>query len=160
MSDDKLQQPSAAVRQVIKELESCYSHAGGPKKEAASASIFTADSDPENNDITAQIDVHFYQESPWGDCGGSESHYTLTLADVRYLAQHAPELRDSFDRVAQKMDAQLKTDREPLVRRQQAREHAENVQAIGAWCDQGLPTQSATGAMRPLKFKGRSFMAW
>jgi hypothetical protein len=159
MMADDLQKPvSDTAAQVIAELNSGYSHGGGPKKEILGITLVTATSDPARNDITALVDVNAYQESPYGDSANTRRSFRLSLAVVQELSGTAPDFRGSFAGAAREMAAQLEKEREPFLREQaealaarQAQERVDDIRRVENWCDQGLPTNAPTVVRRPLR---------
>ena len=129
--------------EVIRELKSAYKSAThGALKEITGVTLASSVSNPAQEDIIAQISVGNYQESPGGEYTASGQRiFEVGLADVRRLAETAPEYRSNFSLMAEQLGEKLLKD------------IAAYKLEILNWCDEGLPTKEATSVMRPLRLR-------
>jgi hypothetical protein len=109
--------------------------------------------DAENDAVTARIDVIASVDTYDGQTKIAKASFELTLADMRELAQEAPCYKGQFGIFAEKMEAELQSAHEPLLRRQAAEQEAQDKKHVEDWCDEGLPTRGETRIMRPLTLK-------
>ena len=128
--------------QVIRELKSAYKSSSGALKELTGLTLASSVTNPSQGEITATVSVGNYQESPGGEYTASGQRvFELNLADIRRLAETAPEYRSNFSFMAEQLSEKLLKD------------IAAYKLEILNWCDEGLPTKEPTSVMRPLRLR-------